>query len=87
MLGSKKYLDPKYAVLGIFLFVVYLTLVAFDLSVYGSNNNNDDNDNDGLSYCVQVGPRYRGSCFDEVDWRHVKTGPKYMTTEIVQIVK
>jgi hypothetical protein len=64
MLGSKKYLDPKYAVLGIFVCVVCLTLVAFDLSVYGSSNNNDDNNNDGLPYCDQIGPGYRGSCFD-----------------------
>lgn len=46
MLKSKKYLNPKSEILIIALFAVYLTLVGFNLSVYGSNNNNNNNNND-----------------------------------------
>ncbi len=31
----------------------------------GSSNNNDNND---LPYCNQIGPDYRGSCFDSQDY-------------------
>lgn len=53
---------------GAFMDGYYAGLNACSSSSAGTNGDNDDNDNDEKPYCDEVGPGYRGTCFDSQDY-------------------